>query len=59
MGYPVTREHFALRTDDLIAAWEAVRAGLGVGFAADYTDRTDPAVQRCCRCCRCPACRSG
>lgn len=46
MGYPVTREHFALRTDDLIAAWEAVRAGLGVGFAADYVIRTDPAVQR-------------
>ena len=46
MGFPVTREHFALRTDDLIAAWEAVRAGLGVGFAADYTIDTDPAVQR-------------
>jgi DNA-binding transcriptional LysR family regulator len=46
MGFPVTREHFALRTDDLIAAWEAVRAGLGVGFTADYVIRTDPAVQR-------------
>jgi len=46
MGFPVTREHFAVRTDDLIAAWEAVRAGLGVGFAADYTIDTDPAVQR-------------
>jgi DNA-binding transcriptional LysR family regulator len=46
MGFPVTREHFALRTDDLIAAWEAVRAGLGVGFTADYVIRTDPAVHR-------------
>ena len=46
MGFPVTKEHFSLRTDDLIAAWEAVRAGLGVGFAADYTIDTDPAVQR-------------
>jgi DNA-binding transcriptional LysR family regulator len=46
MGFPVTREHFALRTDDLIASWEAVRAGLGVGFTADYVIRTDPAVKR-------------
>jgi len=46
MGFPVTREHFALRTDDLIAAWAAVRAGLGVGFTADYVITTDPGVQR-------------
>lgn len=44
MGYPVTLEHFAFRTDDLIASWEAVRAGLGVGFMADYLIRTDSAV---------------
>jgi DNA-binding transcriptional LysR family regulator len=44
MGYPVTREHFAFRTDDLIASWEAVRAGLGVGFMADYLIRADSAV---------------
>ena len=44
MGYPVTREHFAFRTDDLIASWEAVRAGLGVGFMANYLIRTDSAV---------------
>ncbi len=46
MGFPVTREHFALRTDDLIASWQAVRAGLGVGFTADYVIRTDPSVVR-------------
>ena len=46
MGFPVTREHFALRTDDLIASWQAVRAGLGVGFTADYVIRTDPSVMR-------------
>jgi len=46
MGFPVNREHFAFRTDDLIAAWEAVRAGLGVGFTADYVIRTDPTVMR-------------
>jgi len=30
MGYPVTREAFALRTDDFIVQWQSVRAGLGV-----------------------------
>jgi DNA-binding transcriptional LysR family regulator len=46
MGFPVTKEGFALRTDDLIASWQAVRANLGVGFVADYVIDTDPAVQR-------------
>ncbi|MDB5874226.1 MAG: LysR family transcriptional regulator [Ramlibacter sp.] len=40
-GHPVGREAFALRTDDLVAYWEAVRAGLGVGFLADYLARMD------------------
>lgn len=44
MGYPVERQHFALRTDDLMAYWEAVRAGLGIGFVADYLARTDANV---------------
>ena len=43
-GFPVQRNQFALRTDDLMAYWEAVRAGLGVGFIADYLARTDSAV---------------
>ncbi len=46
MGYPVTRESFVLRTDDFIVQWQAVRAGLGVGFCADYMARTDPDVVR-------------
>lgn len=46
MGYPVTRESFALRTDDFIVQWQAVRAGLGVGFVADYMARSDPEVVR-------------
>jgi DNA-binding transcriptional LysR family regulator len=46
MGYPVSKEHFALRTDDLIAHWGAVRAGLGVGFIANYVIDTDPTVTR-------------
>lgn len=44
MGYPVDRQHFALRTDDLIAYWGAVRAGVGIGFVADYLLRTDADV---------------
>ena len=43
-GHPVTPQAFAFRSDDLIACWEAVRAGLGVGFVADYVARTDPGV---------------
>jgi DNA-binding transcriptional LysR family regulator len=46
MGYPVTRESFVLRTDDFIVQWQAVRAGLGVGFCADYMARSDPDVAR-------------
>lgn len=44
MGVPVQREAFSLRSDDLIVYWEAVRAGLGVGFIADYLARTDSGV---------------
>lgn len=44
MGFPVERPHFALRTDDLMAYWAAVRAGLGIGFVADYLLRTDADV---------------
>ena len=42
MGHPVTREHFALRTDDLMAYQAAVCAGLGIGFLADYAARGHP-----------------
>lgn len=41
MGYKVGREAFCLRTDDLVAYWEAVRSGLGVGFLATYLARRD------------------
>jgi DNA-binding transcriptional LysR family regulator len=44
LGYPVTRSTFALRSDDLIVQWQAVRAGLGVGFCADYMARGDADV---------------
>lgn len=44
-GQPVTREQFAFRTDDHIAAWQAICAGLGVGFAARYMIRQAPDVR--------------
>ncbi len=44
MGFTVGPQAFALRTDDFIVQWQAVRAGLGVGFLADYMARTDPEV---------------
>lgn len=43
-GLTVGPENFAFRTDDLIAYWQALRAGLGVGFVADYLAATDPQV---------------
>jgi DNA-binding transcriptional LysR family regulator len=46
MGHPISRDAFALRTDDLIVQWQAVRAGLGVGFVADYMAKMDPDVVR-------------
>lgn len=41
IGYPSSKDLFALRTDDLIVQWEAVRAGLGIGFVASYMARLD------------------
>ncbi len=46
LGFRVTRDAFVLRSDDLLVQWQAVRAGLGVGFCADYLARTDPDVMR-------------
>lgn len=43
-GLAVEREHFAFRTDDLIAVWQAVRAGLGVGIVSEHLIRSDPGV---------------
>jgi DNA-binding transcriptional LysR family regulator len=41
-GQVVTKELFALRSDDLIVQWQAVLAGLGIGFAAEYLARHNP-----------------
>lgn len=44
LGFPVTREIFALRSDDFIVQWRAVQAGLGIGFCANYMACSDPGV---------------
>jgi DNA-binding transcriptional LysR family regulator len=44
MGLTVPPGRFACRTDDLMAYWSAVRAGLGIGFVAEYLRREDPEV---------------
>jgi DNA-binding transcriptional LysR family regulator len=43
-GHPLDPDRIALRTDDLMAYWAAVRAGLGIGFVARYMLREDPGV---------------
>lgn len=45
MGHPLDPTRIALRTDDMIAYWAAVRAGMGVGFVARYMLREAPEVQ--------------
>lgn len=44
LGLSVPVERFVLRTDDLLAYWAAVRAGLGIGFVSDTLLREDPDV---------------
>jgi DNA-binding transcriptional LysR family regulator len=46
LGFQVGKEAFALRTDDLVVHWQAIRAGLGVGFVAAYVAATDANVVR-------------
>jgi DNA-binding transcriptional LysR family regulator len=41
LGLPLLPERIVLRTDDLIAYSAALRAGLGIGFIADYAGRAD------------------
>jgi DNA-binding transcriptional LysR family regulator len=44
-GFATQDLHFALRSDDLIAQWASVKAGVGVGFMGDYLLRSEPSVQ--------------
>ncbi len=45
-GLQVTRDSFALRTDDQVAYWELVRAGAGIGVGQCSVANRDPRVTR-------------
>ncbi len=45
-GFPVMPTIFALKTDDMLAQWAAVRSGLGIGFVANYMAGTEPGLVR-------------
>lgn len=44
MGFAARKDLFAFRTDDFIVQWQAIRAGLGIGFVASYMARIDADV---------------
>jgi len=44
MGTAISRDAFAIRSDDLIVQWEAIRAGLGIGFAPAYVAAMEPGI---------------
>jgi DNA-binding transcriptional LysR family regulator len=44
LGYNAGKELFALRSDDQMFHWQAVRAGAGIGFISAYIARRDPDV---------------
>ncbi len=44
LGVVLTREHFAVRTDDQVAYGRLVAAGAGIGFVAHYNIRHWPGV---------------
>ena len=46
LGWPATREFFAVRCDDQNTYWALVRAGCGIGFTQQSFANTDPSVQR-------------
>lgn len=45
-GFQVSRDFFALRTDDQAAHWHLVRAGGGLGVLQQAIGAADPAVER-------------
>lgn len=44
IGYPLTRDHFVLRSDDQPHLWELMKAGLGIGFAQRNLLATTPGM---------------
>lgn len=45
-GLSITPAQFALRTDDVVCYWEALRSGFGIGFIAAYITKQETEIQR-------------
>ena len=45
MGFDLVRDDFAIRTDSQTAAWELIKAGLGIGFAQRGLVRDTPGLR--------------
>ncbi len=45
MGWPVSRDSFAVRCDNQATYWQLVRAGCGIGFSQTGVARADPLVE--------------
>ena len=45
MGFTLARDNFVLRTDSYTAAWEMLKAGLGIGFAQRGLVRETPGMR--------------
>ena len=46
IGLSIARDGFAIRSDDHLVLWEALRAGLGIGFAGVWLGDKEAGVQR-------------
>lgn len=46
MGFAAERSTFKFRTDSQIVGWEAIRAGVGIGFMQREIGEADPLVER-------------
>lgn len=44
-GITLGAASFCVRCDDFVAYWQLLRAGIGIGFVADYVARTDAEVR--------------
>ena len=45
-GIKVDREYFRFRCDDQVACWQALCAGMGIGFAPNYLAAKNPALKK-------------
>jgi DNA-binding transcriptional LysR family regulator len=46
LGYRIERDSFMFRSDDHLVLWQALCAGLGIGFAATWLADREPSLER-------------